>query len=548
MKSPKLFVVGDLCVDVLQEIRSEPKFGEEHALRDLDFSIGGNAANFAVVSSRLGMDPLLISSIGNDFATSFLNKELKGSGVRFSLISSDKENAYSSIEVSRTGERAIQSVKNCLNDITASRVVRALLPSLSAGDFVFFGGFFHLVNLRPGFQKLLESIKRKRAIVCFDVCFDTRDKWNICGLLPYIDYLFVNEVELEHVTRSGSKNARAMSLLKRGAGAVVLKLGRKGATLYEQGLNPVTSGAVKVEVLDTTGAGDAFNAGFVYGMMHNWSGLNCLSAGNFVASRKIQGHGPIAPTSRSVDKFISRHNKPTLVIKRDYKEMSTSVAMMVARLLKLKPDASIVLPTGDTPKMLYKTLGQMCKRRKISFFRARLFQLDEYIGTERKKEGSFSYFLDRYLFRGINENSRNVRLLNGAASDLKRECAIYESAVRRHGIDLCILGIAPNGHVGFNEPGSSPNSKTRVVQLKPETIKKNASYFPGVEVPVKGITMGLGTIRNNSRHIVIMASGKSKADAVRGSLVSGSQKRWPAVSLRSHKNLTYVLDKAAYRK
>jgi glucosamine-6-phosphate deaminase len=548
MKAPKLFAVGDLCVDVLQEIRSGPKFGEEHALRDLDFSIGGNAANFAVVSSRLGLDPLLISAIGRDFSTAFLGKELRSSGVRSSLISSAKENAYSSIEVSRTGERAIQSVKNCLNDITASRVGRALLPKLSEGDFVFFGGFFHLVNLRPGFKGLLEKIKRKRAVVCFDVCFDTGGKWKIGGLLPYIDYLFLNEVELRHITRSGSKNVRAMSLMKKGAGAVVLKQGRKGATLYEHGLDPFASSAVKVKVLDTTGAGDAFNAGYVYGLMRGWSHRNCLLAGNFVASRNIQGHGPVSPSSRSVDKFMSRHNTPSLIIKKDYREMSNAAAMMVARLLKQKPDASIVLPTGNTPKMMYRILGQMCKRRKISFSKARLFQLDEYVGPERKRDGSFSYFLDKYLFSGINESRRNVRLINGAASDLKKECAIHESAVSRRGIDLCILGIAPNGHVGFNEPGSSPNSRTRVVRLRPETVRKNERYFPGIEVPKKGITMGLGTIRNNSSRILIIASGRGKADAVKGSLSSSSLKKWPAASLRSHKNLTFLLDRAAYRR
>ena len=126
-------------------------------------------------------------------------------------------------------------------------------------------------------------------------------------------------------------------------------------------------------------------------------------------------------------------------------------------------------------------------------------------------------------------------MLNGAAKNLKKECAKHEAAVRRHGIDLCVLGIAPNGHVGFNEPGSSPGSVTRVVRLRPETVKKNAGYFPGVDVPKKGVTMGLGTIRDNSRRILLLASGKHKAGAIRKMIFTKDVSRCPAAILKTYR-------------
>jgi glucosamine-6-phosphate deaminase len=545
-KQKKLFVVGDLCLDALQEIEEGMEFGEEHGLRSLDFSIGGNAANFAVITSKLGLQPLLISAIGNDFATPFLRKHISGEGVRSRLIASNRPNAFSFISVRKRGERAIQSVKNCLDEISARKIERMLLPKISAGDIVFFGGFYHLRNLRPGFRRLLKRIKRKRGIICFDTCFDTQGRWNINHFLPMIDFLFVNDIELKHIAKGSSPQAKANSLLKKGVGMVVLKRAAQGAAIFEKGLNPIEGKAIRVKAIDTTGAGDAFNAGFIYGVLRGWSQRNCMLSGNFVAASKIQHHGLVAPSTHSIDRFIKNHNKPTIIITSDYNKMSSSVASIVTELLKRKPDASIVLPTGETPKQLYKILSRSCKRKRISFNKVRLFQLDEYVGPHKKKEGSFSFFLEEHLLKGINKKKKNVHLLNGAAKNLRKDCAKHEAAVKRHGIDLCILGIAPNGHVGFNEPGSSASSKTRVVKLRPATIKKNAKYFPGVEVPSKGITMGLGTIRDNCRQILLLASGSNKAKAIRASLHSNNSKKWPAVALRSHKNITYIVDRAAY--
>jgi len=302
-----LFAVGDLCVDVLQEISGKISFGEERALRGLDFSIGGNAANFAVISAKLGLKQSLTSAIGDDFATPFLKKELAKAKVSLNLIPSGERNAFSIIAVNRRGERAIQSVKNCLSEINSKKVEKIILPKLGAGDIVFFGGFYHLENMRHGFKALLRKIKKKKALVCFDTCFDTAGKWDIGAFLPFIDYLFVNDIELAHIAKGKTMRRRVGALFKKGARCVAVKQAAKGATLFVKGMPPLHFPSVAKKVLDTTGAGDAFNAGFVFGLLHGWPLGDCARAGNFVAARKIRVHGLAAPTGKQLHGLIKRH-------------------------------------------------------------------------------------------------------------------------------------------------------------------------------------------------------------------------------------------------
>lgn len=543
-----LFSVGDLCVDVLQEISKNLEFGEEHSLKDLDFSIGGNAANFAVISSKLGLKPKLISAIGRDFATAFLEKELSKSRVKHSLIRSRQPNAFSIISVNKRGERAIQSVKNCENDVTAKRVARLLLPKLAEQDIVFFGGFYHLRRLRPGFSSLLRKIKLKRATICFDTCFDTHNVWKIDGFLPFIDYLFVNDIELRHIAKGKTMQQRVTSLFRKGARVVIVKQASKGATLFVKGFKPASFASLKPKVVDTTGAGDAFNAGFVFGLMNGWSLDNCMRAGNFVAAKKIQVHGLAAPKASAVERFVAANNKPTVVVVRNYDEMSRLAAQRVINLLKRKPNASFLLPTGQTPKQLYRLLAQAYKGSKVNFGEASFFNLDDYVGLSQGDKASFAFFLQKHLFKKINAKKKNIHLLDGAAKNLKAEATKHEASIQRKGVDLCILGIAPNGHVGFNEPGCCPYSITRVVRLKNATRKKNAKDFSGRLVPKKAITVGIRTIRENSKKILLLASGKSKARAVRASLKSRDFMLWPAVSLKQHKNFMFIVDRAAAKK
>jgi glucosamine-6-phosphate deaminase len=545
MRGRQLFSIGDLCVDVLQEISSEIEFGEEHALRELDFSIGGNAANFAVIAAKLNLKPTLASTIGNDFATQFLQTQLAKAKVSSCLIKSKEKNAFSIIAVNKRGERAIQSVKNCLAEITAKRAEKILLPKLSADDIVFFGGFYHLQNLRNGFQTLIKKIKQRNAIVCFDTCFDTTGKWNIDAFLPFIDFLFVNDIELQHIAKGATMQQRVNSLFHKGSRCVAVKQAAKGATLFKKGFPAQHFPSVAKRVLDTTAAGDAFNAGFVFGLMHNWSLSNCMLAGNFVAARKIRQHGLAAPSAKAVERFIAMRNKPELIVEKNYSAMSSKAASIVAELLQRNPSAAIALPTGATPMLLYKILAAECKRKRIDFSKARFFAIDEYVGLGQSDKNSFSYFLKTNFFNNVNAKRQNIFLLNGAARNLRAECARHESAIKKQGVDLCILGIGRNGHVAFNEPGSCSYGITRTVLLKQETRKVNGGNFASGLAPAKAITIGLGTIRENSRQVLLLASGKNKAKAVSASLQSKDFLRWPAVALMPHRNFVFVVDRAA---
>ena len=300
----QVFAVGDITVDVLLGLKKGAKFGEEQALDDLVFSVGGNAANFAVVGSKLGFNPKLVSILAEDFVAPFLRKELAKAKVSAHFAKGLQGNAFSIVAVKSNGERAIHSMKQSLSELTASQVSKLVLPALKKRDIVFFGGFFHLAKLRPGFKQLLSKIKKRGAVVCFDTCFDTFGKWKIAGFLPFIDYLFVNEVELKNVSSGSSMRACVERLFKNGATVVVVKQGRKGATLFAKHSKPKHFNALSKKAVDTTGAGDAFNAGFVFGLLNKFSLGKCVLAGNFVASRKIKVHGLAAPNASEVARFV----------------------------------------------------------------------------------------------------------------------------------------------------------------------------------------------------------------------------------------------------
>ena len=542
----KLFSAGDLCIDILQEISSGIKFGEEHSLKDLEFSVGGNAANFAVMGAKLGLQPVLISVIGSGLGTSFLRKQLADAGVSCLLAESRENSAFSFILVNRRGQRAIESTKTSLHEISSKNIAHLLLPKLNAGDIVFFGGFYHLPKIRLGFRKLLEKIKRRRAVVCFDTCFDTHGIWNIDSFLPFIDYLFVNDIELKHIAKGGTIQQRIEALFKKGARVVLLKQASQGATLFVKGFPSGHFPSVADKVVDTTGAGDSFNAGFAFGLMNDWGLDNCMRAANFVAAKKIRVHGLAAPTPGALNRFIAIHNKPTLVPVKNYGKLSEMAAKRVINLARRKPEASFLLPTGETPKQMYNLLVQAFEKGEVDFGKASFFALDEYAGLPQSDKKSFSYFLMHNFLGKVNAKKRNIHLLNGTAKNLRAECARHEAAIRKHGIDLCILGIGQNGHVAFNEPGCCSYGITRMVLLKPETRKVNGSGFPEGLAPAKALTVGLRTIRENSRKILLLAAGRHKKKAVSSTLKGRDFLRWPAVALKPHRNFMIITDKAAF--
>lgn len=235
-----------------------------------------------------------------------------------------------------------------------------------------------------------------------------------------------------------------------------------------------------------------------------------------------------------------------IIITDNYQLMSEAAARLVIEQIKKKPNAVLGLATGATPIGLYENLVKAAWLKTVSLSQTKAFLLDEYVGLNKADSRSFHYFIKNKLFDRVDIKKENTFIPDGQAQDLKKECASYESLIKRHGgIDLLILGIGLNGHLAFDEPGSEIDSKTRVVKLKEQTRRANAAYFKKPsQVPRQGITIGLGTIMK-ARKIILLAAGENKAGVIRRALKGKITKSVPASILQTHKNLTVVLDQAA---
>ena len=193
------------------------------------------------------------------------------------------------------------------------------------------------------------------------------------------------------------------------------------------------------------------------------------------------------------------------------KDQLGKAAALIARTIASKPDAVLGLATGGTPIDTYKLI-QLHQAKQLSFKQTRTVNLDEYAGLHPDDENSYMTYMKRHLFDHIDLPSDQYFLPNGAASHLEEECLRYDQLIEDlGGIDLQLLGIGQNGHIGFNEPGTSFDSKTHVVHLDENTRQANARYFSSIdEVPTHAITMGIASILS-SKKILLLASGKSKA-------------------------------------
>lgn len=217
-------------------------------------------------------------------------------------------------------------------------------------------------------------------------------------------------------------------------------------------------------------------------------------------------------------------------------------------LLNKKPNAVLGLATGSTPIQLYKTLIGYYRDGDVSFSQAQSFNLDEYLGLSGDHPQSYRHFMNEQLFDHIDIERDATHVPDGATEDPLNACEVYEKAIRdAGGIDLQLLGIGRNGHIGFNEPSSSLASRTRVKTLTPDTVKANKRFFkPDEFQPNLAITMGIGTIME-ARHILLLATGEGKADAVREAVEGPVAARCPASILQMHPRATMVLDREAAR-
>ncbi|RKY70466.1 MAG: glucosamine-6-phosphate deaminase, partial [Candidatus Latescibacterota bacterium] len=204
-----------------------------------------------------------------------------------------------------------------------------------------------------------------------------------------------------------------------------------------------------------------------------------------------------------------------VIIEQDYDSMSKRAAEFVAGIVRNKPDCVLGLATGSTPIGLYKELIRMHQEEGLDFARVTTFNLDEYYGLAPEHDQSYHYFMHDNLFNHINVSPANINVPSGTAPDVNGACAHYEEMIEEAGgIDIQVLGIGGDGHIAFNEPGSSLGSRTRLVTLDEGTIKDNARFFEKEEdVPHLAITMGVGTILE-ARKCLVLASGAKKAGII----------------------------------
>ena len=227
--------------------------------------------------------------------------------------------------------------------------------------------------------------------------------------------------------------------------------------------------------------------------------------------------------------------------------LAHALAVAVAASIQQHPDMVLGLPTGRTPLALYDELATLTAANGIDWSRVRTFNLDEFVGVSEQGRGSYRRFMETHLFSRVNIRPEHVGFLRGDAADLEAECERYERAIAAAGgIDLMILGIGGNGHIGFNEPCEELPARTHRVRLEEPTRVANAQWFGGTleAVPREALSMGMATILN-AREIVLLATGKRKAGAVRRMVAGQITPQLPASFLQLHPRVTVMLDEAA---
>jgi glucosamine-6-phosphate deaminase len=238
-----------------------------------------------------------------------------------------------------------------------------------------------------------------------------------------------------------------------------------------------------------------------------------------------------------------------IIVVENYDEMSKRAALMIASQVMLKPDSVLGLATGDTPSGMYKELIKLYSKKEVDFKEVRTFNLDEYYGLDRENSQSYYKYMMNNLFDNININTENINMPDGMAKDVNAFCALYENKIKTlGGIDMQVLGIGGNGHIGFNEPNVNFEAETHLVELDEQTIEANSRFFESIEdVPVKAISMGIKTIMN-SKKIILLANGLNKAVAIERAVKGKINPNIPASILQLHNDVTIIIDKDAASK
>lgn len=231
----------------------------------------------------------------------------------------------------------------------------------------------------------------------------------------------------------------------------------------------------------------------------------------------------------------------------DYETLSQNVADEIIRCVRNKPDAVLCLAAGDTPRLTYETLTARATKEGIDFSHCTFVGLDEWVGVPLDNEGTCSWFLQRHIFTPLSLSRSQIHLFDAMASDLENECnKMNEIISGKGGIDLMLVGIGMNGHIGFNEPGALIDSYAHVIDLDNTTRTVGQKYFRQQMSLTRGITLGLKHLME-ARQVILIASGERKAEIIKHTLRGPVTTKVPATVVRNHPNSMIMLDEAAAR-
>ncbi|MFB0564393.1 MAG: glucosamine-6-phosphate deaminase [Candidatus Aminicenantaceae bacterium] len=235
-----------------------------------------------------------------------------------------------------------------------------------------------------------------------------------------------------------------------------------------------------------------------------------------------------------------------IIIKQDYDQICEEAVKIIYQAWKRKNNLVLGLPTGKTPLEMYKKLIELNEKGIMDFSQIATFSLDEYLGLKEDHPLSFASYMEKNFFQHVNVKKENIFRLDGTPENIEDHCRAYEEKIKNlGGIDIQILGIGRNGHIGFNEPSSSLSSRTRVKTLTLETIKANSVLFKNNnEIPRYCLTMGIGTIME-SKMIILLASGREKSEAVSRCVEGPVTSSIPASILQLHSQAKIIIDQEA---
>lgn len=238
-----------------------------------------------------------------------------------------------------------------------------------------------------------------------------------------------------------------------------------------------------------------------------------------------------------------------IIVAKDYKDMSRKAANVISAQIITKPDCVLGLATGSSPIGLYDQLVEWYEKGDLDFSKVSSVNLDEYRGLDHSHDQSYYYFMHKHLFDHVNIDPANTNVPDGTEPDAEKESKRYEELIASYGgVDLQLLGLGHNGHIGFNEPADAFDKETHCVDLTESTIEANKRFFASADdVPKQAYTMGIGTIMK-AKKILVVVSGEDKADIVAKAFCGEVTPQVPASILQFHQDVTVVLDEAAASK